>query len=67
MPSIQSRRDFLAGASLATPAAAAASGPLDLSNALDKKVLVRGRVQKEMQKGIGLTDVFVVKEFQVLE
>ena len=49
------------------PATAAATAPQDLSDILGKKVLVRGRVHKEMQKGTGLTDVLVIEEFEVVE
>ena len=52
-----------AGAAATTAAAA----PQDLSDILGKKVLVRGRVHKEMQKGTGLTDVLVIEEFEVVE
>jgi M6 family metalloprotease-like protein len=48
-------------------ATAGATAPQDLSDILGKKVLVRGRVQKEMQKGTGLTDVLVIEEFEVVE
>ncbi len=46
---------------------AGATRPRDLSDILGKKVVVRGRVQKEMQKGTGLTDVLVIEEFEVIE
>ncbi len=39
----------------------------ELSDILDKKVVVRGMVQKSRQKGIGLTDVLVIKEIEVLD
>jgi M6 family metalloprotease-like protein len=49
------------------PPSTAAAGAQDLSDILGKKVLIRGRLQKEMQKGTGLTDVLVVEEFEVVE
>lgn len=38
-----------------------------LSDLLDKKVILRGKLQKQVQKGVGLTDVFVVEEVQIVE
>lgn len=54
--------------SIAAPSTTSrAAGPKDLSDILGKKVLLRGRMQKEMQKGTGLTDVLVVEEFEIVE
>ena len=53
--------------SMPAPARSPAPSTKDLSDILGKKVLVRGRVQKEMQKGTGLTDVLVIEEFEVIE
>ncbi|WP_114431313.1 M6 family metalloprotease domain-containing protein [Phyllobacterium bourgognense] len=39
----------------------------NLSDLVGKKVLLRGRLQRETVKGKGLTDVFVVDEFKVAE
>lgn len=50
-----------------TPSTAASAGPETLSDLLGKKVLLRGRVQRELQKGAGLTDVLVVEEYEVVE
>jgi M6 family metalloprotease-like protein len=41
--------------------------PENLSDLLDKKVLLRGRLERELRKGEGLTEVFVVEEYQVAE
>ncbi len=39
----------------------------DLGSVLGKEVILRGRVRKEPQKGVGLADVLVVEEMQVVE
>ena len=43
------------------------ASPEALSDILGKRVVLRGRVHKEMQKGVGLTDVLVVEELEVAE
>jgi M6 family metalloprotease-like protein len=48
-------------------AAAPADQPTNLSDLLNKKVFLRGEIQRQMQKGQGPTDVLVVKEFKLAQ
>jgi hypothetical protein len=43
------------------------AAPRDLSDVLGKKVLVRGHVQRAMQKGVGMTDVLVIEELELAQ
>ena len=41
--------------------------PDTLADLLNKKVILRGKLEKQVQQGMGLTDVFVVEEVQPAE
>ncbi|RWQ31001.1 MAG: M6 family metalloprotease domain-containing protein [Mesorhizobium sp.] len=44
-----------------------ADGREDLSDLLDKKILLRGHLERQIQKGKGLTNVLVIEEYQLVE